>query len=144
MVNPSGAGVELTHQQQLFCEKYIECKGNASEAYRQSYNCTEASNNTIWTDAYKLLQIPYVAHRIQTLQDAHAERHKVTVDTLTEELDEAKAFAYSLEQPSAAITAIMGKAKIHGHDKASLALTGKDGGAIESSVTVRYVDGKDA
>jgi len=139
MTNPEAAGVELTPQQEKFCQRYIELS-NASEAYRQSYNCEKSSPQCVWNEAYKLMLNPYVALRVQNLQAEHAQRHKVTVDSLTEELNEAKAIAYSLEHTSAAISAIMGKAKIHGHDKASLALTGKDGGAIEQSITVRYVD----
>ncbi len=109
--------IKLTPQQELFCQNYIAYKYNASEAYRQSYNCTKASDNTIWTDAYKLLQKPYVAHRIQELQAEHAERCKVTVESITDELNEAKAFAMQLDNPAATISAIMGKAKIHGLDK---------------------------
>ena len=134
---------DLTHQQQLFCEKYIECKGNASEAYRQSYNCETASNNTIRTDAYKLLQSPYIIHTIELLQAEHAKRHEVTVDSLTSEYEQVRLLALDAAELNPAIAAINGKAKLHGFDKASLALTGKDGGAIEQSITVKYVDSKD-
>lgn len=44
-----------------------------------------------------------------------ARRHDVTVDSLVEELDEAKALAASLDQPAAMTQAIMGKARVTGH-----------------------------
>ena len=126
----------LTPQQEKFCQKYIECRGNATEAYRQSYDCKESSYNTIKTEAYKLLQNPYLTHTIEMLQAKHAERHAVTVDSLTEELDEAKNFAYTEKQTAAAVSAIMGKAKIHGFDKQIL------GGEIKTIVKIVDMTGK--
>ncbi len=108
---------DLTHQQSLFCQKYIECKGNASEAYRQSYNCENASVNTIGTEAYKLLQNPYIAHKIESLQAEHKQRHMVTVDSLTAEYEEIRLKALADAEYAPAISAINGKAKIHGFDK---------------------------
>ncbi len=134
---------DLTHQQQLFCQKYIECKGNASEAYRQSYDCEESSDNTIKTEAYKLLQNPYLTHTIEVLQAEAAKRNEVTVDSLTAEYEQVRVLALEAAEYNPVIAAINGKAKIHGFDKASLALTGKDGGILEQSITVRYVDAKD-
>lgn len=43
-----------------------------------------------------------------------AARNRITVDTLIEELDEAKKLALTVQQPSAAITATMSKAKLTG------------------------------
>jgi phage terminase small subunit len=108
---------KLTPQQENFCQEYIKNKCNASEAYRQAYNCQESGDNTIWVNASRLLNDTKVSLRIQTLQAEAAERNKVTVDSLTEELNEAKMLAYQLEQVSAGVSAIMGKAKIHGLDK---------------------------
>ena len=107
----------LTHQQTLFCQKYIECKGNASEAYRQSYNPKNPDADWVRIEACNLLKDPNVSITIEFLQEEHKQRHMVTVDSLTAEYDEAKAKAYELEQVSAAISAINGKAKIHGFDK---------------------------
>jgi phage terminase small subunit len=111
---------DLTVQQQLFCQKYIECKGNASEAYRQSYNCENSNNHTIRNEAYLLLQNPDISLTIETLQLEHAERHKVTIDSLTAELEELKQLSKEDKQYSAGVSAVMGKAKIHGFDKTIL------------------------
>lgn len=42
------------------------------------------------------------------------EQHLVTVQSLTGELEEARELAMKIEQPAPAISATMGKAKIHG------------------------------
>ncbi|EPZ98572.1 terminase small subunit, partial [Glaesserella parasuis] len=43
-------GRGLTPKQEKFCQLYIEL-GNASEAYRQAYDCSKMSNETINTKA---------------------------------------------------------------------------------------------
>lgn len=107
----------LTHQQTLFCQKYIECKGNASEAYRQAYNPKNPDAGWVRIEACNMLQDPNISLTIETLQAEAAIRNAVTVDSITAELNEAKEFAKQEGQPAAVISAIMGKAKIHGLDK---------------------------
>ncbi len=104
----------LTDKQELFCEKYFECKFVASEAYRQSYNCEKSSDNTIQTEAYKLLKNPYVAHRIHQLFDIQAERLNVTVDTINQEYEEIRVLAKKSGDYAPAVSAITGKAKLFG------------------------------
>lgn len=106
----------LTPKQEKFCIKYIET-GNASEAYRLAYSAENMKADSIHVEATKLLDNPKVALRVKGLQEEHQERHKVTIDSLTAELEKAKQFAYELENPTAIISAIMGKAKLHGLDK---------------------------
>lgn len=68
-----------------------------------------------------------MALRIQKLREDARERNKVTVDSLTAELDEARALA--LADPkgaAAAVSATMGKAKLHGLLTDKLALGGAD------------------
>ncbi|MCK4501176.1 hypothetical protein KAU11_11815, partial [Candidatus Babeliales bacterium] len=65
-------------------------------------------------EASLLFSDPNVSKRVLQLQAGHVERHNVTVDTITKELDEAKDLARDCEQPAAMTGAIMGKAKIHG------------------------------
>jgi phage terminase small subunit len=93
---------------------YVETS-NASEAYRRSYDVGDDTNpKGIWVNASKLLADPKVAQRVMELQAKAVERTMVTVQTLTQELDEDRAIARKLDMPSAAITAVMGKAKLHG------------------------------
>ena len=105
---------KLTDKQEAACQAYIECGGNQSEAYRQAYDCTNSKPETVWVNSCKLFSDANVMQRVIELQAAHAERHNVTVDTITKELDEAKNLAKETEQPAAMTGAIMGKAKIHG------------------------------
>lgn len=107
---------DLTPKQEKFCLKYIET-GNATEAYRQAYDCKNMQPQTINRNAALLLDNNRIATRVSTIQENHAKRHNVTVDSLTRELQEAKSLAFQLEQISAGVSAIMGKAKIHGFDK---------------------------
>lgn len=105
---------DLTPKQERFCQKYIECKGNASEAYRQSYDAENMKPQTVWDEASELLKHPLVAARLKELQQMHFEAHKVTVKSLTEELEEARQLALQIQAPAPAVSATMGKAKIHG------------------------------
>ena len=107
---------ELTPKQEKFCLKYIET-GNASEAYRQAYDAENMKSATINRNATALLDNNNITTRLEELRSMHVRRHKVTVDSITAELEDAKAFAKQEANPSALVSAIMGKAKIHGLDK---------------------------
>lgn len=63
---------KLTVKQEKFCNKYLEC-GNASEAYRFAYDCSKMSDNTVWNNAYQLLQNSEVAARMDYLKSHLAE-----------------------------------------------------------------------
>ena len=89
--------------------------GTASEAYRQSYNVRPGTKpETIWDSASKLLQDPWVAQRIMELEKEAQELHLVTVESLTEELENARQQAKRLKQPAAQTSAILGKARLNG------------------------------
>lgn len=62
----------LTIKQEKFCNKYLEC-GNASEAYRYAYDCTQMGDNAVWNSASLLLDNPKVAQRIAYLKAHLAE-----------------------------------------------------------------------
>lgn len=120
----------LTAKREAFAVAYVET-GNASEAYRRSFNAEKTQPHVVHVKASELLADGKVKVRVQELQAQAAERALVTVQSLTQELEEARALALQEGQPSAAVSASMGKAKLHGLlvDKAEL--TGKDGGAIQ-------------
>jgi phage terminase small subunit len=117
----------LTVKQEAAAQAYIENGGNKSEAYRESYDAENMADETIWVEACNLFKNPKVAIRVLELQEALRERHNVTVDTLTRELDEAKDLAKTEAQPAAMTGAIMGKAKLHGliTDKKDITSLGK-------------------
>lgn len=60
----------------MFCQHYVDI-GNASEAYRLSYNCANMKQSTVWDCACKLLANPKVAHRVEELMAKRAEETKV-------------------------------------------------------------------
>ncbi len=104
---------KLTQKQESFCLAYIET-GNASEAYRRAYDAENCKPETIFKRASELLASGDVTGRVAELKAQAAERAIVSVLSLTQELEEARALAHSLGQPSAAVSASMGKAKLHG------------------------------
>jgi phage terminase small subunit len=89
--------IDLTPKQEQFCLKYIEL-GNASEAYRQSYDAENMKPETVNREAFALLENPKITTRINELKDGHLKRHEVTIDRVLAEyaklafLDIRKAF----------------------------------------------------
>ena len=105
--------VKLTPKQAAFCCAYIET-GNASEAYRQSYNTAKMKPETVNRTAKQLLDNRKIAARLDELREEHAKRHEITVDTLVAELEEARKLAFETDKAAAAVSATMGKAKLLG------------------------------
>lgn len=117
---------KLTPKQEKFCQLYIEL-GNASEAYRQAYDCSRMKTETINTKAKELRKQGPITVRISELQDEHKERHDITVDDLIAELEEARQVAKQEAAAGAMVSATMGKAKILGFDKQVVEHTGANG-----------------
>lgn len=126
----------FTDKMELFCLAYVET-GNASEAYRRSYNTSNMADKTAQREGYNLLQNHLVQARIEELRIKVMERHEITVDTLLAELEEARLLGKETGKASAMVTASMGKAKLLGLDKQIVELTGKDGAPIETKSTVK-------
>lgn len=103
----------LTPKQEAFVQAYLTT-GNASEAYRQAYDADGMKGATINRNAKALLENNKIAARLSAIQAIAVERTLVSVQSLTEELEEARALALQEGQPSAAVSASMGKAKLHG------------------------------
>lgn len=119
---------ELTPKQEKFCQLYIEL-GNASEAYRRSYDAEDSNPNVIAVEASRLLENPKVSLRLKQMREEHMRSHKITVSDLLKELEEARQAALGAENPqsSAAVAATMGKAKLLGLDKQVIDHTSSDG-----------------
>ena len=103
----------LTPKQDKFCMAYVET-GNASEAYRQSYSTGRMKPETINRKAFELIENGKITARIESLQKEHAERHNVTVDTLTIDCRDAVEFAMSVGQSGPVVSAIKLIAQMHG------------------------------
>ena len=126
----------MTPKQQRFSQLYIEL-GNASEAYRQSYDAARMKPETINRNAKALLDNNKIAARVAELQAEHRARHNITVDSLTDELERARQLAHKVEQAGAAVSATLGKAKLHGLLKDKVEASGPDGGPIDLAVLRR-------
>lgn len=105
---------DLTAKQEGFALAYVET-GNASEAYRRSYEVGgDTKPETVWSEASRLLADPKVSARVKELQADARCIAMVSVGTLTAELEEARVKAMAEGKgASAAVSAIMGKAKLH-------------------------------
>ncbi len=121
----------LTIKQENFCTSYVET-GNASEAYRRAYNTGNMKPATVNRKAKELLDNGKITARVEGLQAGHQERHEVTVDSLTDEYEEARDVAKDGGQASAMVSATTGKAKLHGLVTDKQEHAGPDGGPIQT------------
>jgi phage terminase small subunit len=112
-LNTGRRATKLTPKQRAFVQAYI-VTGNASEAYRQAYDTSKMSDKAIGNEASRLLAHPGITLEVERLRAEHAGRHNVTIDSLTAELEKARQGAETANQYGAAVSAILGKAKLHG------------------------------
>jgi hypothetical protein len=119
----------LTPKQEAFCLAYIETS-NASEAYRQAYDCQRMKPESINRKAKDLLDNGKITARLAELRQPIMDRHSITVDSLLIELEQARKVAIEDRSPAAAVNATMGKARLLGLDKQVTQLTGPNGGPI--------------
>jgi len=105
---------KLSQKQEELAQSYILHHGNKTAAYREVYPDSKATTQSIWTLASKAFQKVELESRIQELQDLATERHLVTVETITAELEESYNMAKVLEQPGHMTTSSVAKSKLHG------------------------------
>ena len=67
--------------------------------------------------ASRLWRSPVIMEYVEKLREEMRERFMVTVESLTEELEEAREIARDDRAPAAMVAATMGKAKLYGLDK---------------------------
>lgn len=120
-----------------FCQFYIET-GNASEAYRRAFPDSKMKDNSLHVEASRLLNSPNVSLRVSELRQEHKERHKLTVDDLLIELEEARKAGLEFESASAMVAATMGKAKLLGLDKQLIDVT-TNGGSINNPTVIELI-----
>ena len=134
----SGATADTIMKREIFCQRFVET-GNASRAYREAYNSKSQHAGAM---AHALMQIPEVAERIEDWKVIHGAMHCATVESLLNEYEEARVVALTVDNPSAAVAAITGKARILGLDKEVKEHTGKGGEPL--SVIWNFVKPKGA
>lgn len=134
--------IKLTPKQENFCLAYLET-GNASEAYRRAFNSERMKPETITKRASELLYLGCITGRLEELRKPIMKRHNITIDSLIDELEEARQAALTAEsvQSSAAVSATMSKAKLLGMDKQIIEHTSPDGSMTpKSAITLNQTD----
>lgn len=131
---------KLTGKQEKFCQEVALGKTQA-DAYRAAYDAKNMKPETVQKRASELMADGEVAGRVNELKEMALERHQLTVDDIIRELEEARTMAMTGEKPqaSAMVAATLGKAKVLGLITDKQEVTGKDGGAINHSLTVNFV-----
>ena len=104
----------MTPKQEAFCLAYVET-GNASEAYRRSYDAGNMKSETVTKRASELLADGDITGRVVELKAAHVARHNVTIDDIRKMLLEDREFAREVESAAASVSATLGLAKLYGH-----------------------------
>jgi phage terminase small subunit len=117
---------KLTDKQKAFVREYAIDKNATQAAIRAGY-----SKKTAYSIGEENLRKPEIAQELAKIEAEHAEKCAVTVESLCRELEADRALARQLEQPSAALTATMNVAKLHGLDVIRSEVTGKNGGPIK-------------
>lgn len=127
----------LTPKQESFAQSYVET-GNASEAYRSSYNARDMKEQTIWRKAKEVIDNGKVTARIAELQERAQKRHDITVDKLTDMAVKAYDMAMAEKAPSAAISAVQALGKLHGLivEKTKNEHTGANGAPLVPTINV--------
>src|SRR5262245_1187123 len=101
----------------------------------------KARGNSAKVNGCRLLKsAPAIAERIRELQNETAKAKKATVETVVDELEEARAIAERNEQPSAMVAASMGKARILGLEAAQKTEIGKPGDFSQAQSTREIAD----
>jgi len=108
--------INLTPKQEKFVQVYVEC-GNASEAYRTAYAAGGMKPETVNRKAKELLDNGKITARIRELQAAHRKEHDITIESITAMYLEDRELAHQLGNPSAAVSATTGLARLYGLDK---------------------------
>ena len=103
----------LTAKQEKFCQNIISGMSGA-DAYRNSYNCQKTKDDVIYVRASELIRKPDIAARIEFLRQEIVEKSEITALDLISELEDVRLKAMENGQTSAAVSAIMGKAKLLG------------------------------
>jgi hypothetical protein len=105
-------------------EKYAQLRASGMEpsaAYKECWAWEKSSPNTIANNAKQRDNHPKIAARIAELKAEIMEDVKpelvVTVESILAELEEARQVAAAGDNPSAMVSASMGKAKLSGLDK---------------------------
>lgn len=128
----------ISAQHERFALAYAE-RRNAAAAYREVYGTEDGGRG------YLLLRRPEIKARIEDIDRWAAAKSGFTVLQALTELEEARQLALQIEQPGAAVSATMGKAKLTGLEPERAQkheLSGPGGGAMDMAIRVIYGAGE--
>lgn len=97
-----------------------------TEAGIECWGWESYSKNAKAVEAQKKLDNPKIQKRIAELRSTAVKETVVTVQSLLDELEEARELAKEHEQPAAMVSATIGKAKITGLDKQVIEIQAKE------------------
>lgn len=103
----------LTQKQETFCLEYIK-SGNASDAYRQSYQCAAMKPASINRQSITLLRNIKIAARLAELRAPAIKKAQITLGSHLTRLSLLRKKAEKLGQMSAAIAAEVARGKAAG------------------------------
>ncbi|WP_020208275.1 terminase small subunit [Gilvimarinus chinensis] len=129
---------KLTEKQERFCLAYIET-GNASEAYRRSYDCSNSSESSVNRLAKALMDNIKIASRIDELRAPVREKAQLTLEQHLEDLKRLRDKAEQEGKFAAAVTAETNRGKASGLYVEKHEHTGKDGEPIQTNTTFQFI-----
>ena len=100
---------DLTPKQRAFIREYIIDRNGTQAAIRAGY-----SKNGADVAAIRLLGDARIKKILDDAQNVQAARGEISIERLTKELYEDRDLARGNGQPAAAVSALMGIAKLHG------------------------------
>lgn len=107
------ARATLTAKQEAFAVAYVET-GNASEAYRRSYDASKTKPDNVHIKASHLMADGRVSARVRELQGKAAEAAGITLESHLADLERLRDIAERRGQMNAAITAEIARGKAAG------------------------------
>ena len=103
----------LTSKQETFCLAYLET-GNASEAYRQSYDSSKMKSETVNRNAKAMLDNNKIAARLEELREPVRKKAMLTLESHLERLNHLSLMAEQAGQFGPAIKAEESRGKAAG------------------------------
>jgi phage terminase small subunit len=83
----------LTIKQENFCQAYLKNGGNATQAYREAYDCKKMKEETINDTASKLLKNPEITQRLNDLKNNFQRKFEYTVEQSFRKLENIQQMA---------------------------------------------------
>lgn len=125
--------MSLTQKQENFCIAFVET-GNASEAYRRSYNAEKMKPDTVTQAASRLLNDSNISARVDELRQPAIKKAQITLESHLERLQELSLKAEEANQYGAAIKAEEQRGKAAGIYVEKIEHSGKDGKELMPSI----------